>query len=299
MNYEIHTLDLLYQNTPETIASYLILGGDSPVLIETGPASTLENLKAGLNAHGLALEDVKHVLVTHIHLDHSGAAGWLAQAGAQIYVHHVGARHLVDPSKLLASASRIYLDKMDELWGTTVPAPAERVTAVTDDQRITAGGLTFRAIDTPGHAWHHMAYQLDDVLFAGDAVGNRLNNRPYTVLPAPPPEFKLDVWQETLEKIRAINPATFYPTHFGACTDIDEHLNDFSELLDSASNLVLAQLKAGKSRDEIVEAYIAFDVARGQKSGMSEDEIKQYIVSNPLHMSVDGMIRYWTRKGAV
>lgn len=299
MSYTIHTIDLLYQDTPETIAAYLILGADAPILIETGPASTLENLKAGLANHNLVLEDIKHVLVTHIHLDHSGAAGYLAQAGAQVYAHFVGAPHLIDPSKLLASAGRIYLDQMDTLWGTTVAAPAARVTAVEDQQKLTFGDLTVTCHDTPGHAWHHMAYQLDDILFSGDALGNRLNERPYTVLPAPPPEFKLDVWLETLSKIRAINPAIAYPTHFGSFTNIPSHIEQFESLLHDASNFVLARLKNGRSRDDIVEAYKAWDFERGKNAGMNEAELHQYITSNPLHMSVDGITRYWKRKGAV
>lgn len=299
MPYEIHTLDLLYQDTPETIGSYLILGQSAPILIETGPASTLSNLKQALKPFNLKLSDIKHVFLTHIHLDHSGAAGWLANEGAQLYVHSVGAPHLIDPTKLLASAGRIYVGQMDKLWGETIAAPEDKVTAVTDDQIILIDDLEFRAIDTPGHAWHHMAYLLDEHLFCGDSVGNRLSNRPYTVLPAPPPEFKLDVWQKTIKKIQALKPSLLYPTHFGVCTDPATHLEQFSQLLDEASQLVLEQLKLGKEREEIIEIYQAYDIARGKKAGLSDGELAQYIVSNPLHMSVDGITRYWKRKGTV
>lgn len=300
MTLEIYTIDLNYQNTPETIGSYLILGSSDPILVDTGPASTLENLKVGLSQFNLALTDIKHVLVTHIHLDHSGAGGQLAEAGAKLYVHHVGYPHLVDPSRLIKSATRIYGEEnMGKLWGTTIPAIAEQVTAVEDQQTITIGDLQFICHDTPGHAWHHMAYQLGDRLFTGDSVGNRLGNRPYTVLPAPPPEFKLDIWQQTLEKIKVINPKRLYPTHFGPILEAEPHIETFSQLLNDASNLVLEALKKGTPRDEIVELYKAFDIERGKKLGMSDGEIHQYIVSNPLHMSVDGIIRYWTRKGVV
>ncbi len=300
MALQIHTLDLNYQNTPETIGSYLILGENEPILVETGPASTLSNLKSELDNHNLALEDIKHVFLTHIHLDHSGAAGYLAEAGAQLYVHQVGYPHLVNPDRLLKSATRIYGEEnMAFLWGQTIPAPEEQVTAVEDQQIIQIGDLSFICHDTPGHAWHHMAYQLGDLLFTGDSVGNRLGNRPYTVLPAPPPEFKLDIWQQTLEKIRNLNPTRLYPTHFGEITEPIPHLEMFSQLLNDSSQLVLDELKKGTNRDEIVELYKAFDIKRGQDIGMSDEEIHQYIVSNPLHMSVDGIIRYWTRKGAV
>lgn len=298
MSYSIHTLDLFYQNTPETIAAYLILGDDEPILIESGPASTLENLRTAVSKYGLSLSDIKHLLLTHIHLDHSGAAGWLAEKGTQLYVHKVGAPHLIDPTKLLNSAARIYVGQMETLWGKTVPAPAEKVTAVSDGDEIKVGNLTFRCIDSPGHAWHHMAYQLDDTLFSGDSLGNRLNNRPYTVLPAPPPEFKLDIWQQTLDKLSKLKIQTAYPTHFGAIEDPSAHIDNFSQLLTELAHLVLEELKAGKSREEIIERYKAYDLERGRTLGMSQQELEQYVTSNPLHMSVDGITRYWTRKGA-
>lgn len=299
MDYSIHTLDLHYQNTPETIASYLIIGPEAPILIETGPASTLDALKASLATHNVTLADIEHVLVTHIHLDHSGAAGWLARQGANIFVHHVGARHLIDPTKLLASASRIYLEKMASLWGKTVAAPADRVTAVEDNATLSIGGLSFKTHDTPGHAWHHMAYQLDDVLFAGDALGNRLGARPYTVLPAPPPEFKLDVWLSSLAKIRAVKAALAYPTHFGPFSDVDEHIDQFGHLLNEAAHFVLEQMKTGQTRDQIVDAYGEWDINRGKALDIGEKDLQKYVVSNPIHMSVDGIMRYWTRKGAI
>jgi glyoxylase-like metal-dependent hydrolase (beta-lactamase superfamily II) len=145
----IHTLDLNFLDTPHAIAAYLIVGLEGPVLVETGPGSTRENLAARLAEHGYTPADIRHALVTHIHLDHAGAAGWLAQHGAHIYVHQVGAPHLVDPSKLLNSARRIYGDLMDTLWGETLPVPAGRVTALTDGQAIHVAGLTFTALDSP------------------------------------------------------------------------------------------------------------------------------------------------------
>lgn len=297
MHYKIHTLDLLYQNIPETIAAYLVLGGDAPILIECGPASTLNTLKKELLRFGVTLNDIKHVLVTHIHLDHAGAAGWLAETGAQIYVHMVGMPHLINPSKLLASARQIYQDKMDLLWGKTIPVLPQRVTAVEDGQALRFGDLTIRAVDTPGHAWHHMAYQLSDVLFAGDAVGNRLNGRPFTMLPAPPPEFKLDVWLDTLNKIRRLHSARIFPTHFGEFQNGPEHLDNFEGMLHTATDFILKQADNGLSRDEIVKVYEEYELKRANDAGLSSTERQQYIMSNPLEMSVDGILRYWRKKG--
>jgi glyoxylase-like metal-dependent hydrolase (beta-lactamase superfamily II) len=156
---KIHTLDLHFQNLDHAIAAYLVEGPDGYLLIETGPMSTLPALQARLAEHGLSAADVPDVLVTHIHLDHSGAAGWWGQQGARIYVHPMGTPHIIDPSRLWQSASRIYGEEMEALWGSVLPAPAEQVITVRDGEQIEAAGLTLSAIDTPGHAGHHHTYR--------------------------------------------------------------------------------------------------------------------------------------------
>src|SRR5262245_24856094 len=151
----IHVLDLRFRGAPHGIAAFVVLGPDGTVLVETGPGSTLATLHAELARVGLQSSDIRDVLVTHIHLDHAGAAGWWAQHGARVHVHHIGAPHLIDPERLLASAGRIYGEAMGELWGQFLPAPAHKVFAHHDGDVILAGGLRFVAHDTPGHARHH------------------------------------------------------------------------------------------------------------------------------------------------
>lgn len=296
MTQLFHTLDLHFQGVPETIAAYLFLEPE-PTLIETGPGSTLSNLIAALSTHGLQPSDIRHLLVSHIHLDHAGAAGWWAQQGTTVYVHEVGAPHLIDPSKLLASASRIYGDQMDVLWGETVPAPAKNVVALTDGQVVQIGDLAFEAIDTPGHAWHHMIYGLDDLAFTGDAAGMRLNKRPFADLPAPPPEFKLEVWQATIDKIRQRNFSTIYPTHFGRVDAVTEHLDAFSHLLTDAASFIQVRMAQGMSRGAILADYERWDKERALATGISEADFDKYVTANPLYMSVDGIMRYWHKKG--
>lgn len=296
MTVKIHTLDLNFQNVPESIAAYLVIGPEGPVLVETGPASTLANLKSRLAAHGFAPGDIKHVLVTHIHLDHAGAAGWLAQHGAKIYVHHVGAPHLIDPTKLLASAGRIYGDQMDLLWGKTIPAPAENVISVKDNEEIHVAGLTFVALDTPGHAWHHHVYRLGDVAFTGDAAGICLTQRKLVDIPAPPPEFKLEVWHKTLDRLEAAQFTAIYPTHFGRLDNVSSHLQTFRTLLDAAAEFVREKMKSSVERDELVAQFEAWNRTRAQQAGASDTEIHQYETANPWYMSVDGIMRYWRRK---
>jgi len=295
---QITTLDLGFKNLPNTIASYLISGPDGLLLVETGPASTLANLRAQLAAYGYKSNDIKHVLVTHIHLDHSGAAGWLAQEGAQIYVHHVGAPHLIDPSRLLYSAGRIYGDQMDMLWGETVAAPADKVTAVHDGETIDVAGLHFTAIDTPGHAWHHHTYRLGDVAFTGDAAGIHIPGTQLVDLPAPPPEFKLEVWDKTIDRLLAENLTAIYPTHFGRVENPNKQLELLRTIMQEATEFIRLRMEAQQDRDSIVAAYVIWMQDRARAAGLSAYAIQQFDAANPLYMSDDGIIRYWQRRQA-
>jgi glyoxylase-like metal-dependent hydrolase (beta-lactamase superfamily II) len=296
---QIQALDLDFQNTPRVTASYLVVGPEGPVLVETGPGSTLPNLKAQLASAGYSPAEIRHVLVTHIHLDHAGAAGWWAQQGAQIYVHHVGAPHLIDPARLLSSASRIYGDQMKPLWGEMLPAPAERVTPVFDGDTIEVAGLAFTAMDTPGHASHHHTYRLGDVAFTGDAAGIHLPDLSMVDLPAPPPEFNLELWLATVERLQRESFSVIYPTHFGAVTRWRRHLELFADLLKEAAGFVHGHMERGLERDDIVREYISWQRGRLKNAGVREEAFQWYEVVNPLYMSVDGIMRYWRKKGSV
>jgi glyoxylase-like metal-dependent hydrolase (beta-lactamase superfamily II) len=293
---KIHTLDLNFQGLPKTIAAYLLEGPDGVVLIETGPGSTLPTLRAHLQAHGYATSDVRHVLVTHIHLDHAGAAGWWAAQGATVYVHHFGARHLIDPSKLMASASRIYGDKMDSLWGQMVPAPAERVVALYDNDRFEVAGLTVTAIETPGHARHHHVFQIEQIGFMGDTVGIRLPGSTFIDLPAPPPEFDREAWLASLQRLQQVNFAQIYPTHFGPVTDVQTHLTQVGQLVNDVTEWIGQKLATGLTRDEIVTAYEVWVRQRAAATGLDDGTIQLYEMANPLYMSVDGITRYWQKR---
>ncbi|HEX6383748.1 MAG TPA: MBL fold metallo-hydrolase [Anaerolineae bacterium] len=295
-NPTIHTLDLHFQGVHHAIAAYLVIGPDGPVLVETGPGSTLATLKAQLDHYGYSPQDISHVLVTHIHLDHAGAAGWWSQQGAQVYVHHVGAPHLIDPSRLLASATRIYGDQMDTLWGETLPAPAEQVTVVHDGDIVRAGGLEFVALDTPGHARHHHAYQLRNIAFTGDAAGIQLPDSALIDLPAPPPEFELEVWQETVDRLLASRFTAIYPTHFGLLSNVQDHLQRFKVLMQEAARFVYELMETGLERNDIVAEYTQWSHQRAQALGVPSEVVHQYETANPLYMSVDGIMRYWRKR---
>ena len=199
------------------ITAVYLIEDEKIALVETGPKNRVDNVLAGLAEAGV--DRLDWIVVTHIHLDHAGAAGTLAQKfpEATIAVHEVGAPHLIDPTKLWASAARIYGDRMEEMWGGIDPIPEERIQLLTDGAKIDLGGRTLQAIETPGHARHHHAF-LDDstgILFTGDALGVRLPDvgviRPAT----PPPEFNLEDAITSIRRLEEVSPAALWPTHFG------------------------------------------------------------------------------------
>mgnify|MGYP001817475159 CR=1 FL=1 len=288
----IETLDLGFQGTPQVIASYLLEGPVGNVLVETGPGSTLPALLTGLDRLGLAPGDVGDVLVSHIHLDHAGAAGWWAQQGARVHVHPRGAPHLIDPSKLLASAGRIYGDRMETLWGEVLPAPAERVVAVEDGATLEVGGLRIEAYDTPGHARHHLVYALEEVVFTGDAAGIQLPGNGWSDLPAPPPEFDLEQWLRTLERIRDLGARTLYRTHFGPSGDIDTELSHFAEVLAEVTRWVREMRQDGLDREAMIDDFTARIRRLAAKTGLDSRQLEAYEIVNPRAMSVDGIARY-------
>ncbi len=293
---KIDTLDLGFQGTAETIASFLVVGPEGPVLVETGPGSTLPRLIELLGQKGFEPEDIRGVLVTHIHLDHAGAAGWWAQRGVPIYVHAVGAPHLIDPSKLLTSAERIYGNRMESLWGDTLPAPRENVHVVDDGDVVQVAGLQFEAIATPGHARHHHVYRLDSIGFVGDALGILLPDRYWVDLPAPPPEFDLGAWKESLNRIRSQELTSIYRTHFDHVEDVPEQIDGFEKILEEAAGLVKQMITEGLKRDQMVARYLSVMRTRAAEAGIDEASSRAYELANPRDMSVDGIARYWQKQ---
>lgn len=292
----IETIDLEYRGVPRVIASYVVFGPGGPVLVETGPGSTLPNLLEGLNGLGVAPADLRHVLVTHIHLDHAGAAGWWAEQGATVYVHPFGAPHLVDPSKLIASATRIYKDEMEMLWGDILPAPPERVVPVQDGQVIAACGLSFTAVETPGHARHHHVYKVGDVAFTGDAAGIRLPDSSWIDVPAPPPEFDQEAWRDTLEKIRGLGVTALYPTHFGATKEVEGQLDGLLVALGEVVDFIRSMMDEGLDRDQMVERYAERLAERVSQLAVSAEFAQAIEFANPKAMSVDGISRYLRKR---
>ncbi len=293
---EVITIDLRFRNIAQAIAAYVVIGPGGPVLIETGPGSTLERMQAGLGEHGIITGDIRHVFVTHIHLDHAGAAGWWAEQGAQIYVHWKGARHLIDPSHLLGSARRIYGDAMDTLWGPILPVPAEQLHELRDDDVVKVNGLEISALDTPGHAYHHHTLRIGEVAFCGDAAGVRIPGAQFITLPAPPPEFDLEVWQRSVARLLSANLSRIYPTHFGCVQGVREHLEALVSHLNQAAEFVRKRMRAGAERREIIKDFVGWNRERALENGVRGEKFAWIETANPLDMSVDGIMRYWRKK---
>lgn len=294
-NSRIITIDLNFQDKTQAIASYLIRHNDGAVLIETGPGSTLPALEAALSAEGLSPRDITHVLVTHIHLDHAGAAGWLAKQGAQIYVHPNGALHLINPEKLIASATRIYGEKMDQLWGEILPVAEDQLTVPQDAEEIVIGNLRFLPVNTPGHAEHHYSYVFEDICFCGDVGGVRIPGYVYLRAPMPPPELHFGRWRESIARLKLLKFQRIAPTHFGIFDDAAWQLDVMDKTLAEVEQWLEIVMANDPSIDELREAFTLWMQEQGQLKNLSEDVIRAYALANPVAMSADGLMRYWKK----
>ena len=289
------TLDLNFQGKAEAIAAYLIPHSTGAVLIESGPGSTLRALEAGLATHGFSVADVTHVLLTHIHLDHAGAAGWLARQGAQIYVHPVGAPHLLHPEKLLASAARIYGNQMQTLWGEFLPVPESQVHIGSDSEEIVIGSLRFLPINTPGHAEHHFAYLFEDICFTGDIGGVRIPGYRYLRLPMPPPELHFGKWRESVRRLRRERFTRIAPTHFGIYDDPAWQLDAVERDIDSTERWLETVMPSDPSVEQLRQEFGDWMNRQGVQQGLSADVVRSYELANPPGMSADGLQRYWKK----
>lgn len=281
---------------PGFIASYLVADGGELALVEAGPASTLDVLLAGIRAAGFDPAELTHVLLTHVHLDHAAGAGQLTRIAprATVHVHPLGAPHIVDPSRLLASAQRLYGDRMDELWGTMLPVAPERVVPMSDGETVRVGGRTLAALETPGHATHHLAFHEPDarLVFTGDVGGIRLDGAKHVRPPTPPPEVDTPAWMASIERLRAIEPAMLLPTHFGGISDVAWHLDDLAARLDEWTKLAAQHAAAGPGA--LTDALRRR--ADAELRGATDDPalVTQYATSIPYEMMAAGLLRQET-----
>lgn len=296
-NLRTELIDLQFLGYPLAIASYLLDDGVDAALVEVGATSTAETLLREVQARGAPLERVRCLIVTHIHLDHAGALGWLLQRlpNATAYVHPVGAPHLIDPSRLMASASRLYGEMMERLWGEVAPVPQERLRIVRDGERIEVAGRTLLAIDTPGHARHHHSY-LDEAtgtLFAGDVAGVRMPGTTYVRPPTPPPELDIEAWQASLAKLRDLPIQQLALTHFGMFNDVARHLNELETRLLDWGQFTRTLIEQGVSDGELMQRLRDYGNTEMHQQGADPSS---YDLGAGYELIALGYARYWRKK---
>jgi glyoxylase-like metal-dependent hydrolase (beta-lactamase superfamily II) len=269
-------IDLHHQGAKRIIASYLLDTVDGPALFDCGPSTDIGALKNGLHERGLELRDVRHLLLSHVHLDHAGAAGVLVREhpSLQVHVSEVGAPHLADPSRLERSARRLYGDSFDILWGELAPVPQGNIHVV--GERVV--GLD--CFPSPGHAAHHVVYVDDDgTAYCGDAAGVRIQPHTYVLPPTPPPEIDVEAWQRTLDELERRQPTRLALIHFGVADDPAAHLDALGRRLDEWAR----RIAGGMEEEEFIASA---------QADVPADARDLYERAMPMWQSYAGLKRY-------
>jgi len=291
----IHILDTQHLGRPGIIASTLLETDDGPVLFDTGPESTFDNIAAELRKLGSEPRDVRHVFLSHIHFDHAGAAWRFAELGATIYVHPRGAPHLIDPAKLVASATRLYGDQMERLWGKFSAIAPERVRVLEDGDVVRVAPFDIRALATPGHASHHHIYHWGQNVFGGDVAGVRLGSGPPTP-PFVPPELDIEAWRDSIGKIRALSPGKMFLPHFGSVDgDIGAYLDALEERIVRWSLWFRDRIRAGDDESTLKPAFATYLAAELREAGATESQLADYEHADPSFMAVSAATRCWRK----
>ena len=290
-------VDLQFRGSPRVIAAAILQGADGVTLIDPGPTSCLPALESGLRERGLTLRDVRSLLLTHIHLDHAGASGTIAERvpNVKVYVHERGAPHMIDPAKLLASATRLSGDQMDSLWGAFLPVPAGQVMALQGGERLDLAGTAINVAYTPGHAKHHVSY-LDEhagMAYVGDTAGVRVGD--YLIAPTPPPDIDIEAWQQSLDTIDAWQPVSLFLTHFGPITPARAHLARFRTIVASAAEVSRDMIGAGGTDDELAKRF-ADRMRQDVRKALSEREALAAELAAPFDQLWQGLARYWQKR---
>ena len=294
------TIDLQFQGHGNVIATAVIPVGGGVVLVDPGPTSCLPALERGLAALNHSLADVRGLLLTHIHLDHAGAAGTIAGRvpGLPVYVHEIGARHLASPEKLLASATRLYGDAMDRLWGEFLAVPGPSLRPLAGGESLAIDGRRFEVAYTPGHAVHHVSYfdVADGTAYVGDTAGIRVT--PGYILPAtPPPDIDLERWEESLRAIETWQPRQLYLTHFGPGDAAAEHLAHYRASLARCAAVVQASLADGGDDETRIAAWVAW-LRADVRTRMPEAAAAAMESAAPFRQLWLGLARYWRKRAA-
>ena len=295
-------VDVNFLGRPQIIATAVLRAPAGVALVDPGPATTLGNLRAALEQKGITFADVRQLLLTHIHLDHAGGTGTLLKENPSIdvFVHERGAVHLIDPSKLLASATRLYGADMARLWGEVLPVPADRVKTLAGGERIVAGGRELQVAYTPGHASHHVSYfdPSSRVAFVGDTAGIRRGSGIFVMPPTPPPDVDLEAWRESEARVLAWDPDTLFLTHFGPFHGARVQFQELMDRIHDWSRIVRRLLADSSLTDDQRQDAFVEEASRELRRVVGDIEAQQFNRSGRLDYSWQGLARYW-RKRAV
>jgi glyoxylase-like metal-dependent hydrolase (beta-lactamase superfamily II) len=294
-------VDLDFLGRPQIIATAILHGSPGVALIDPGPTTTLANLTAALEKKGIRFGDVRQILITHIHLDHAGVTGSILEQHPhiEVIVHGRGAPHMADPSKLMASAGRLYGQDMDRLWGEVKPVAARNLRVVEGGETLSIVGREVKVEYTPGHASHHVSY-LDTasrVAFVGDTAGIRRGSGTYVMPPTPPPDIDIEAWRTSEQKILAWDPDTLFLTHFGPYQGARQHLEGMFENLEAWSRSVRRLLADTSLTDDVRQQKFTVEAFLDLTRRLGETEAADYTRAGGLNYSWQGLARYWRKRG--
>ena len=293
-------IDLMHGGRARIIATAVLQSAGGVALIDPGPTSCLDTLRASLAEAGIRIADVRTVVLTHIHLDHAGATGSLLAENpdVEVYVHERGAPHMIDPSKLLASAARLYGDAMDELWGPFLPVPADKVHVLAGGERIAAADRELEVAYTPGHASHHVSFfdRASGIAFVGDVAGVRTGRELFVLPPTPPPDIDVETWVDSIELVRRWQASTLLVTHFGVHEDPDAHLDAMRTHLAAMTAIARTVVEAGGSDAEQVRQFTESMRAYMERH-LPAAEADLHGTAAPLEQCWLGLARYWRKRG--
>lgn len=293
-------IDLNFLGTPEIIATAVLRGSGGVALIDPGPSTTIGSLRASLARKGITAGDVSHLLLTHIHLDHAGVAGTLVRENPaiEVFVHERGAGHMIEPAKLIASATRLYGHAdMERLWGEFLPVPAANVRPLRGGETLSIAGRDIEVAYTPGHASHHVSYfdRASRVAFVGDTAGIRRQS-PYVMPPTPPPDIDLEVWRESEDRILAWDPDTLFLTHFGPFHGARLQFQQLRENINAWNRIVRRLIADPALSEEGRQAAFVDEALRDLRRAVGEQEAEQYGRAGRLDYSWQGLARYWRKR---
>jgi glyoxylase-like metal-dependent hydrolase (beta-lactamase superfamily II) len=300
LSHGLSYVDLEFLGRRHAIASGIVESSAGVSIVDPGPTTCLATLELGLEQRGIRWDDVRHVLLTHIHLDHAGATGTIVRAHPHVlvFVHERGAPHLADPQKLIDSATRLYRGEMSRLWGEIAPVPEGNLRVLAGGERIESGGRTFDVAYTPGHASHHVSYldRSSGLAFIGDTGGVRIDGG-YVLPPTPPPDIDLEKWRTSLDTFDAWSPDTIFLTHFGPVAGVRPHLETLWHNLVELARWVRDTLDQPGSDEERSQTFAA-RLRENMRRQMNDDQIAAYPVAAPFEQLWLGLARYWRKKSS-